>query len=121
MKRLIILTLLTLFTYCGWAQQSSNPKVTIQTNGVSAQCKKIMMENVPTWRGVKSCNYDMATGKLSIVYDQKQTAPETLRKQVSNLGFNADQVKANEEARAKLPACCRNTQRQGHHCGGCIH
>ena len=65
---------------------------------------------------MKSYTYDQKTAKLTINYDAKKTNPDQLRQQISKLGYNADNVKADAAARAKLPACCR-VEKSG--CGGC--
>ena len=121
MKRIIILALVSLITLGVSAQQSKTASkgeqtVTIQTNGVCQKCADKFKENVPYFKGVKSYTYDMKTAKLTITYDSKKTNPDQLRQQISKLGYNADNVKADAAARAKLPACCR-VEKSG--CGGC--
>ena len=121
MKKIIILALVSLITLGANAQQSksvskSEQTVTIQTNGVCQKCADKFKENVPYFKGVKSYTYDMKTAKLTITYDTKKTNPDQLRTEVSKLGYNADNVKADPAARAKLPACCR-AEKSG--CGGC--
>lgn len=81
--------------------------ITIQTNGVCQKCADRFNENVPYFKGVKASTYDTKTAKLTITYDAKKTNPDKLREDVSKLGYNADNVKADQAARAKLPACCR--------------
>ena len=125
MKRIIILALVSLITLGVSAQQSKQASkgeqtVTIQTNGVCQKCTDKFKENVPYFKGVKSYNYDMKTAKLTINYDAKRTNPDQLRQEVSKLGYNADNVKADPAARAKLPACCRAEKGAGgcgHSCG----
>ena len=88
---------------------SSLATVTIQTNA-SKNCKSCInrfKENVPFFKGVKEYTFDPATVKLTITYDTKKTTADQIRKQISDLGYDADRVKANPAARAKLPACCR--------------
>ena len=116
MKKLFLLVLIFVMGLSVNAQQNI-AKVTIQTNGVCEQCKKRIMDNVPQWTGVKECSYDVKTAKLTVSYDTKKTNVEALRTGVSNLGYDADGVKANAEARAKLPACCQNGK-PGQGCGG---
>ena len=123
MKRLILLALVSLITLGASAQQSkaaskNEQTVTIQTNGVCQKCADKFKENVPYFKGVKSYNYDMKTAKLTITYDSKKTNPDQLRQQISKLGYNADDVKADPAARAKLPACCR-AEKSSSGCGGC--
>ena len=129
MKKLLILAILLAVTFSVSAQQKAIQSITIQTNGSCEQCKKRMMEQAPTWTGVKECSYDAKTAKLTIKYDDSKTTPDKLRTNVSNLGYDADNVKANAEARAKLPACCTKPKSadgcNGDHskggCGGCGH
>ena len=123
MKKLILLALVSLITLGVSAQQSKTASkgeqtVTIQTNGVCQKCADKFKENVPYFKGVKSYNYDMKTAKLTINYDAKRTNPDQLRQQISKLGYNADNVKADPAARAKLPACCR-VEKGKSGCGGC--
>ena len=91
------------------SKNSSYTTITIQTNA-SNNCKSCVnrfKENVPFFKGVKEYTFDSSTAKLTVTYDPKKTTADQIRKQISNLGYDADKVKANEAARAKLPPCCR--------------
>ncbi|MBO7490853.1 MAG: cation transporter [Bacteroidales bacterium] len=112
MKKIMLL-LLVVITSLGLSAQSTQ-NVTIQTNGKCGRCAKVMQTAVPTFEGVQACSYDMATAKLTVSYDPKLTTADAIRKGVSKLGYDADKVKADAEARAKLPACCRGEAQ----CGG---
>jgi len=121
-KILVIVTLVVLgFTamaqhQCGSAKvaQSEGPKlevkgaqtIIIQTNAYSARSNAIFKENLPFVKGVKEFKYDESTYKVAVAYDPKQTTPEKIRAEIAKLGFDADQVKANDKARAKLPSEC---------------
>lgn len=90
------------------SKNSSYTTITIQTNA-SKNCKSCVnrfKENVPFFKGVKEYTFDSSTAKLTVTYDPKKTTADQIRKQISNLGYDADKVKANEAARAKLPPCC---------------
>ena len=91
------------------SKASTLTTITIQTNA-SKNCKSCVnrfKENVPFFKGVKDYTFDTATAKLTVTYDTKKTTADQIRKQISDLGYDADKVKANPAARAKLPACCR--------------
>ena len=102
------------------ATASTIQKVVIQTNGVCSKCEALFKENVPFFKGVKDYSYDPKTAKMTIAYDSKKTNPDLLRQQISKLGYNADNVKADPAARAKLPACCQVDKKPGQDagCGG---
>ena len=96
-------------TTAAQSKASTLATVTIQTNA-SKNCKSCInrfKENVPFFKGVKEYTFDPATVKLTVTYDTKRTTADQIRKQISDLGYDADNVKANPSARAKLPACCR--------------
>ena len=91
------------------SKNSTYATITIQTNA-SKNCKSCVnrfKENVPFFKGVKEYTFDSSTAKLTVTYDPKKTTADQIRKQISDLGYDADKVKANEAARAKLPPCCR--------------
>ena len=96
-------------TTAAQSKANSYATITIQTNA-SKNCKSCInrfKENVPFFKGVKEYTFDPATVKLTVTYDTKKTTADQIRKQISDLGYDADKVKANPSARAKLPACCR--------------
>ena len=99
----------TTTTTAAQSKANSYATITIQTNA-SKNCKSCInrfKENVPFFKGVKEYTFDPATAKLTVTYDTKKTTADQIRKQISDLGYDADKVKANPAARAKLPACCR--------------
>jgi copper chaperone CopZ len=138
MKKILILALVATCCLSGFAQekkantattaapaaakaavkQSPDKTAIIQTNGVCGMCRDRFMENVPFFKGVKDCKYDMATAKLAVTYDSKKTDVDAIRQGISKLGYSADAVKADADARAKLPACCRVDKEPGQGCGG---
>ena len=107
MKRALILAIMAVFSLSAFAQKSNIQTVVIQTNGVCQKCADKFSENVPFFKGVKTYSYDMKTAKLTINYDASKTDPDQLRKQISKLGYNADNVPADKAAREALPACCK--------------
>lgn len=101
------------------AQNSKSATVTIKTNGVCKMCEDRFNEKVPYFKGVQDFSYDLTSNNMVITYNPNKTNPDELRKQVSNLGYDADAVKANPTAREKLPACCKAPKSEHHHHDGC--
>ncbi len=93
-------------------------KITIQTNAYSAKSKDVFAAKLPFVKGVKEFTFDERTSRIMVTYDTKKTTPEAIRQEISKLGFNADNVTANAEARAKLPIECKTKPRScGSGCG----
>lgn len=65
---------------------------------------------IPFIKGVKDYSFDEKAMTLTLTYNTKQITPEKLREAISNIGFDADDVKANPEAVAKLDDCCKNPE-----------
>jgi copper chaperone CopZ len=126
MKKIIAILILAVFSVTAMAQHqcgsaaaaakcSDGPKlevkgaetVIIQTNAYSAKSDAIFKESLPFLKGVKDYKYDEKTSKIAVAYDAKKTNPDAIRAGIAKLGFDADKVKANEQARAKLPAECK--------------
>jgi len=126
MKKLIVIVTLTVFCFTAMAQHrcgaaaaaakcSDGPKlevkgaetVIIQTNAYSSKSNDVFKESLPFQKGVKEFKYDENSFKIAVAYDPKKTTPDAIRNAIAKLGFNADQVEANEQARAKLPAECK--------------
>jgi uncharacterized protein YdeI (BOF family) len=122
MKKIIVIVTLAIFCFTTMAQNcgktavqtSDGPKlevkgaqtVVIQTNAYSAKSEQIFKDNLPHLKGVKEYKYDEKTSKIAVAYDAQKTNPDAIRAAIAKLGFSADKVAANEQARAKLPAEC---------------
>ena len=135
MKKIIVIVTLVIFGFTAMAQtcasaakcsSSDSPKlevkgaetVVIQTNAYSVKSNELFKETLPFLKGVKDFKYDEKSYKIAVAYDPKKTNPETIREAIAKIGFNADQVKANEQARAALPAECKTMPKAcPHSCG----
>ena len=135
MKKIIVIVTLAIFCFSAMAQQcgaaaaakcNEGPKlevkdaetIIIQTNAYSAKSDAVFKENLPFLKGVKEYKYDETTYKIAVAYDPKKTNPDAIRAEIAKMGFDADNVKANEQARAKLPAECKTMPKGcSHSCG----
>jgi len=125
MKKILVIVTLVLFGFSLMAQHqcssakaakcTDGPKlevkgaetIVIQTNAYSEKSDAIFKESLPFVKGVKEYKYDANNYKVAVAYDAKKTNPEKIREAIAKLGFDADQVKANEKAREKLPEECK--------------
>ena len=57
--------------------------------------------------GIKNTEVDSKTNTIKVVYDSKKITVEKIRALISQLGFDADQIKADPTAVAKLDDCCK--------------
>lgn len=122
MKKYMLTLLIVVIGFTAFAQKSKTETAVIQTNGVCEKCKDTFSANVPYFKGVTDFKYDVATAKMTVTYNPQKTTLAEIRQGISKLGYNADDVKADEKAREKLPACCKTDAKKsgcskscGHH------
>lgn len=80
--------------------------VKIKTSAECGMCKDRIEKEVSLMKGVKKANLDLDTKILTVEYNPKKTNPDKIRTVISNLGYDADNVKANNRASKNLPHCC---------------
>ena len=82
-------------------------EVKIQTSAVCGMCEERIETNIAYEKGVKKVELDDSTKIVTIGYDPRKTDPDQLRTAISKVGYDADDVAADQEAYEKLPACCK--------------
>jgi periplasmic mercuric ion binding protein len=90
--------------------QTKEPKmktVVIQTSAECGECEERLESNLNYLKGVVFAELDMTTMKLTVKYKTKSVTLDQIKKKISDLGYQADEVAANPEAYEKLPACCK--------------
>ena len=106
MKKLIII-LLSVLTVNAWAQKETVNIVT-SASCVGICCKDRIEQEMQFTRGVTAVDLDIDSKVLTVTFKTKKTDTDKLRKAISLIGYNADDVKANKKAHDKLPSCCQH-------------
>lgn len=70
-------------------------------------CKKRIEKNMQDVDGVVSTNVDYKKKIITVRYNSEETTPAKIRRAISDIGYQADKVKANKKAYNKLPSCCK--------------
>ncbi|HNW89835.1 MAG TPA: heavy metal-associated domain-containing protein [Bacteroidales bacterium] len=119
-KNVIITTLvLAVFLLVSNVSFSQNVKknekeIKITTSAVCGMCKTRIEEGLAFEKGIKDAVLDLDTKVLTVVYNTKKTNEEQILTLINNMGYDANDTRANPEAYNKLPACCKN--HDGHKC-----
>ena len=108
MKKLIII-LLSVLTVNAWAQKET---VNILTSAscVGICCKDRIEQEMQFTRGVTAVDLDIDSKVLTVTFKTKKTDTDKLRKAISLIGYNADDVKASKKAHDNLPSCCQHLE-----------
>ena len=108
MKKLIII-LLSVLAVNAWAQKET---VNILTSAscVGICCKDRIEQEMQFTRGVTAVDLDIESKVLTVTFKTKKTDADKLRKAISLIGYNADDVKASKKAHDNLPSCCQHLE-----------
>lgn len=80
--------------------------VQIKTSAQCGMCKDKLEHKILNKRGVKNATLDIDTQIFTIDFTH-DTDEDALKEAISKLGYDADDVPADEKAYSKLPDCCR--------------
>tara|TARA_R110002020_G_scaffold419404_2_gene628627 strand:- start:1083 stop:1442 length:360 start_codon:yes stop_codon:yes gene_type:complete len=105
MKKLILTFFIAAFAFAAQAQVKT---IGIKTSAICEMCKETLEKDLTFEKGVKSVNLDLETKVLNIAYIDSKTDPDKLRKRITMVGYNADSLKRDPKAYAKLDECCKD-------------
>lgn len=111
MKKFIALVLMI----AGFASASlaQAPKKGIQTVTISTptvqceMCKNRIERYLIREDGVQKVNVDYKKKKTKVTYVAERTNVENIKTAIANVGYDADDVTANEDSYKELPDCCK--------------
>jgi len=108
MKSILMLALIVGLSACGIVNgQSSKKTISIQTNAQCGECKERIEEKLNYTKGVVYGELDLDTKIVEVKYNSSKLSGEEVKKVISDLGYNADEVKADPKAQSELPKCCQ--------------
>lgn len=115
MKRIILLVMLVVLgtTVTLQAQTAKDATIKIKTNAYTAKSDEILKESLPFVKGVNSYEFCFHSSTITVNYNPSKTTPDKIRAEIAKLGFDADDVKGDEKARAKLPKECTTPSTKG--------
>jgi periplasmic mercuric ion binding protein len=103
-----------LLSFSSFAQNTKaiktvNIKTTIYCDHckVCESCGGRILKELYNEKGIKDTKVDPKANIITVIYDSKKITVEQIRTKISKLGFDADEVKADPEAVAKLDDCCK--------------
>lgn len=117
MKHLLFLAMIVAGTAtAGFGQTAKKglQTVTISTPTVQCQmCKDRIEKYMIREDGVTKVNVDYKHKKTKVTYYAERTNIENIKTAIANVGYDADDVTANEESYQKLPKCCKKPEDGG--------
>jgi mercuric ion binding protein len=104
--KLLSLLIITFFTFQFNAQKKVET-VKIKTSAECGMCKDRLEEKLNYTKGIVFAELHVESKILTVRYKTKKISLDQIKNIVSQIGYDADEVKAIPEAVQKLPKCCQ--------------
>lgn len=109
-KSLVLLATALFVSVTAMAQPTK--RIVIQTPSVQCEKCKTRIENyLKRESGVQLVNVDYKRKTTTVTYITDRNDPEQLKAAIANLGYDADEITAEETAYKRLPACCKKPEK----------
>jgi copper chaperone CopZ len=113
----ILSTFMVLITFGLMAHAQTGKQVqTVKIQAPTMQCdmcKNRIESMLSREEGVAKVNADYKRKVITVTFNTERTNIENIKTAIANSGYDADDVKANEEAYSKLPKCCKKPEDGG--------
>jgi len=103
----ILFTLVLFVAGYSNAQSSGVKTAVIQTSAECGACKTRIEDKLNYTKGIKFADLNLEDKKVTVKYSTKKISLDEIKKIISEVGYSADDVKANSKSVAALPACCQ--------------
>ena len=112
MKNLLIIMSVVFASFSLNAQTKTSTAVkqgmaNIQTSAQCGSCKTRIENKLNYTKGIRFAELDLKTKKVLVKFSPKKITLAQVKKVISNLGYAADNVKANQKSMKALPKCCQ--------------
>ncbi len=111
MKKLIsILTILLTISILTFAiEPPKTAEIKIKTSAKCGMCKKRIERDLGVSKGIVNSNLNLDDKVVTITYNTKKTSPEKIKQVISKIGYDADEIIADQKSHDALPDCCQKT------------
>lgn len=115
MKQILGLAVMMLFAAQSFAQDKLET-ITIKTSIVCDHCMECddcgynIDTHIRKAKGIRKVKINPKESTVEVTYRTDKTTPEDIRIALSKSGFDADDVKADPNAYAKLDGCCKKPE-----------
>jgi periplasmic mercuric ion binding protein len=109
MKKIVsLLAIIIGLSFGASAQKNAKvAEVKFKTSARCGMCKSRIERDMSLTKGVKTANLDLTDKTVLISYNPKKTNAAKLKTAMSNIGYDADEVVANQKSHDALPGCCQ--------------
>ncbi|MFH1051491.1 MAG: heavy metal-associated domain-containing protein [bacterium] len=110
LKTALLIILLSIILV-GMLFAQENVKIdSIRTSAQCGMCKERIENHLNKQEDILESVLDVETAVCTVKYDSTKITIDDIRKEISKIGYDADEVKANKRTYNKLPKCCKKPE-----------
>lgn len=94
---------------------SKDKEVKIKTSAVCEMCKERIEKNLTLSKGISEAVLNLEDKVVTVKYNPKKTDEASIRKIITETGYDADNLVCSQKAHDKLPECCQKTSQAHAH------
>ena len=114
MKKLLFTALFAAFGIVAFSQTKAAKMVKFSTPTVQCDmCKNNIETYLKRVDGVLSVNVNVRRKETTVKYLTDRTNDEALKTAITNVGYDANELKANPDSYKALPLCCKKPEDGG--------
>ncbi|MCH2225422.1 MAG: cation transporter [Crocinitomicaceae bacterium] len=107
MKYLVVIISLA-FTSFGFSQEVKKTMTSkILTSAICGDCEERIEGSLNYMKGIVFAELDLDTKVVTVKYKTKKVSLKEVKKAITEIGYDADDMKANAKALNALPSCCK--------------
>lgn len=106
MKKTLI-ALFGIFFTLSFYSYAQTEKVVIKTSGRCDMCASTIKEGLAFEKGIKKASVNTDNFEVTVWYASNKTNPDKIRKAITKVGYDADNLPADSIAYNKLADCCK--------------
>ena len=82
--------------------------LTIKSSLVCGMCEDNIRNGLIFEKGIKRVTFDLEKGEVYVKYNPKHISDSEIEKKITLIGYDANELKADEEAFKHLDPCCQS-------------
>lgn len=86
---------------------SKEKEVKIKTSAVCDDCKERIEKNLTLSKGITEAVLNLDDKVVTVKYNPNKTNEAAIRKIITDIGYDADNLQCSQSAHDKLPSCCQ--------------
>lgn len=106
MKKLVFSLVLAFIAASSFAGEKPQT-IKIKTSAICEMCKERIERQLAYTKGVKESNLNLDDKVVTVSYFAKKVDAAKIKKAITEVGYDADEVVAEVKGYEKLPSCCK--------------